>query len=101
MRVHGFKRAEIAVEVAPSEFAERRIIPRESDAHEGEAARFKRVREQIELRALARAVDSFERNQFSAWLHELDVSLTCARHCRKEVPPINGDSSARVLEFAR
>jgi hypothetical protein len=57
--------------------------------------------EQIQLRAFARTVDSFERNQFSAWRHESDVSLTCASRCRKEVPCLNMDSSARMLEFAQ
>jgi hypothetical protein len=53
------------------------------------------------LSALARTVDTFERDQFSAWRHELDVSLTWARHCRKEVPSGRKDLPGRVLEFAR
>jgi hypothetical protein len=57
--------------------------------------------EQVQLRALARTVDTFERDQFSAWHHELDVSLTWARCCRKEVPRGREDLSGRVLEFAR
>jgi hypothetical protein len=53
------------------------------------------------LRTLAGAVNSFERDQFSAWRHELHVSLTCERNCRKELPRRDRDSSGRVLEFAR
>src|ERR1700676_2106820 len=101
MLVHTFKLGEIAVEIAPSEFAERGIVARESDAHDRESPSFERMSEQIQLRAFARAVDSLERNQFSAWCHELDFSLTCEAHRRKEVPHLNMDSSARVLKFAR
>src|SRR6267143_5926272 len=101
LRVHGFERAEITVEIAPGEFAEGRIIARESDAHDGSSPRLKRMREQIQLCAFARAVDSFERDQFSAWRHELVVSLTCAWRCRKEVPRALRVSPVRVLEFAR
>jgi hypothetical protein len=32
VRVNGFERTEIAIEIAPREFAEARIIARESDA---------------------------------------------------------------------
>jgi pyridoxal phosphate enzyme (YggS family) len=55
------------------------------------------MREKVQLRAFARAVDSFERNQFSACCHDLYLSLTCARHRRKEVSLLeNGLFGARA-----
>ena len=60
MRVDFAERAEFAVEKARHKLAEERFVAREADAQCLTAARFQGVRQQIELRALSRAVDSFE-----------------------------------------
>jgi len=62
VRVDGFKRPEIAIEITAGEFAEARIVARESDALDRESPRFERMGKQIQLRALSGAVNSFERD---------------------------------------
>src|SRR5260370_38538301 len=62
VRVDGFKRTEIAIEIAPREFAEARIVARESDALDREPPRLKCKGKQIQLRAFSGAVNSFERD---------------------------------------
>src|SRR6266478_3813383 len=63
MRVHGFERAERAVEELADHSAEPGIVLRKAGGVNAIAAGHKHTREQIELRALAAAVDAFDGDQ--------------------------------------
>ena len=69
MRVHVIAGAEFAVQEARHQVAEEAVVAREADAFVREAALGERGRQQIELRALSGAVNSFEDDEFPAWRH--------------------------------
>ena len=60
MRIDGFERAEFAVEKLADHFAEPGVVLRESGGVDADAGIVERGRQQIELRALAAAVDAFD-----------------------------------------
>lgn len=69
MRVHLSQRAEFAIQVSRYHAAKESIVPREAHLDVLDAALLKRAREQLNLRAFAGAVDSFERDEFTAGCH--------------------------------
>ena len=69
VRVDGFERAKIAVEELADHFAEPGIVLGETGRIDGMAAGGQGFLEQIDLRALAAAVDAFDGDEFSRWSH--------------------------------
>ena len=69
VRVDGFERAEIAVEELPDHFAEPGIVFGEASRINDVAAGDQCFLEQIDLRALAAAIDSFDGDEFSGVSH--------------------------------
>lgn len=69
MRVNGFEVAEIAVEKLADHFAEPGIVLGKACGINDEAARDESFFEQIDLSALAAAVDAFEGDEFSRGSH--------------------------------
>ena len=69
VRIHGFERAEFAVQELPDHFAEPGTVLREARRIRGMAAHAKRGGQKFDLRALAAAIDSFDGDEFSASRH--------------------------------
>jgi pyridoxal phosphate enzyme (YggS family) len=94
MRIDAFKRAEFAIEELADHAAEPGIVLRKSGGINRIAAQRERLGEQIDLRALAAAVDPFDGDEFSASGHEWKASLTGdARHCK--------ETRVRILQRSR
>jgi PLP dependent protein len=94
MRIDAFKRTEFAIEELANHPAEPRIVLRESGGINGIAAQPERLGQQLDLRALAAAVDPFDGDEFSARGHEWKASLTGdARHCK--------ETRVRILQQSR
>ena len=69
MWIELFDRAEISIEELPNEFAEHGAVLREAGGKYGVAAIRERIREEIDLRAFAAAVDAFDGDEFSGVGH--------------------------------
>ena len=65
VRVDGLERAKFAIEELPDHFAEPGIVLRKAGGIDGMAARAKGIGEQIDLGALAAAIDAFDGDEFS------------------------------------
>lgn len=70
MRIHFRQVAEFAVQVSRGHAPEKSLVARKTDRNVLNAASAKRARKHFELRALAGAVDSFERDEFPAGRHQ-------------------------------
>lgn len=93
VRIDAFERAEFAIQEAAHHAAEPRVVLRKTGRVNGIAAQRERLGEQVDLRALAAAVDAFDGDEFSASGHESQASLTGdARHCK--------ETRVRILERA-
>jgi PLP dependent protein len=90
MRVHLFQRAEIAVQVARHEAAEKAVVARETQVQQGHAAPLEGAHQHLHLGAFARAVNPFESDEFSAWHENERDSLArdrSATYRRRALPP--------------
>src|SRR5882724_316521 len=65
MRVDGFERSHFAIEEATDHAAEPGIVLREAGGIDGVATQVERLGEQVDLGALAAAVDAFDGDEFS------------------------------------
>ena len=69
VRVNRFERAKVAVQELTDHFAEPGVVLRETGGINGIAGGDESFLEQIDLRALAAAVDAFDGDEFSRWSH--------------------------------
>ena len=80
MRINIFQRAKIAVQELPHQFAEELLVVRKANLRHGDAFRFQRPHQQLDLRAFSGAVNPFNNDEFSARSHRfLPVYHTLAR----------------------
>lgn len=70
MRVHFRQVSKFAVQIPCDHASEKTLVMRKTDSYVCHAAFAKRARKHFELRALAGAVDSFERDEFPAGRHQ-------------------------------
>src|SRR5882724_7632709 len=70
VRINGLEGAEFAIEEATDHAAEPRIVLREAGGIDGVSAQVERLGEQVDLGALAAAVDAFDGDEFSERRHE-------------------------------
>src|SRR5437868_14527410 len=65
MRIDGVERAELAIEKLADHFAKPGVVLRESSGVDADASILERAGKQIELRALAAAIDAFDGDELA------------------------------------